>query len=330
MSYYLSIVLCGRNDNYGRDYLKRLQTLISNVDHLCGQNGLSCQVVFVEWNPPADRPPIKSAINWGSHVGVKIIKVPGDIDARLPANQGRSGLHEFIAKNVGVRRADGQFILCCTSDLVFTPELFEYLARRELSRDAVYRTVRINVRALPEGVAATEAPELCRRAVVNADMVGGGCDLNSEAFEELRRRNTLCIVGAVPLLKAMFEYPAEHEPLRLEAAQLRQFPQMIHTNAAGDFTLISREGWQDLGGYVENDCRNHVDSWFCFHATKRGYAQVLLPVRMCVFHQEHDTPPLSPYLEMLAKMIRLGQNPKWGLADEELPVEVIQEGALPQ
>ena len=66
MSYFISIVLCGRNDNYGRDYLKRLQTLVGGIDYFCAQQALSCQLVFVEWNPPIDRPPIKSVIKWGN------------------------------------------------------------------------------------------------------------------------------------------------------------------------------------------------------------------------------------------------------------------------
>jgi hypothetical protein len=326
MSYYLSIVLCGRNDDYGRDYLKRLQTLISGLDYFCGRYGLSCQVVFVEWNPPAERARIKSVMDWGKHLGVKIITVPGQVDARLPVNRGNSGLHEFVAKNAGVRRADGEFVLCCTSDLVFSPELFEYLARRELSRDAVYRAIRVNVRSLPDGVAAAEAPELCRRNVVSADLVGERITLDGARWEALCHANAHFVLGSVPMLQGLVDFPRMREPLRVEAAALRLLPQLIHVNAAGDFTLVSRECWMKLGGYVESDCRNHVDAWFCFHAAKRGLAQVLLPLRMCVYHQEHETAPLASYDESLAKLTALGQNAKWGLADEPLGVEVIQEG----
>ena len=327
MSYYLSIVLCGRNDNYGRDYLKRLQTLISGLDHFCAQYALSCQVVFVEWNPPADRPPIKSVIHWGKHIGVKIVTVPGRIDSQLPANRGKSGLHEFVAKNAGVRRADGRFVLCCTSDLVFSPELIHYLARRELSADAVYRTTRVNVRALPDAVPPSEAPALCRRETMSVDVLGGRFAMNSEVLDYLSDRNVFSIVAFDPGLCEHFGFPIDHEPLRIEAVVLRHIPHIIYVNAAGDFTLLSREGWLKAGGYIEDDCRNHVDAWFCFHAAKVGFAQVILPLCMCVYHQEHEAATLLPFVETITRLCTLSQNPKWGLVDEDLPTEVIQVGA---
>jgi hypothetical protein len=325
-SYYLSIVLCGRNDDYGRDYLKRLQTLVSGVDHFCAQHGLSCQLVFVEWNPPANRPPIKAVIKWGTHIGVKIVTVPGHIDARLPVNRGNSGLHEFIAKNTGIRRADGHFVLACTSDLVFSPELLQYLGRRELTADAVYRTTRINVRPLPDAMHPSEAPARCRQHVSNADLIGYRFHMPPELLERLFRSNVISVFGPDPKLRAIFDFKHDLEPLRFEAPLLRQFPHLIYVDAAGDFTLLSRDGWLKLGGYLENDCRNHVDAWFCFHAIKHDFAQVILPLHMCIYHQEHESSPLLPTWETLDTLSKLAQNPKWGLADENLGVEVIQVG----
>jgi hypothetical protein len=327
MSYYLSIVLCGRNDNYGGNYLKRLQTLINCLDYFCAENALSCQVVFVEWNPPADRPPIKSVINWGKHLGVKVVRVPGAVDSRLPANRGRSGLHEFVAKNAGIRRAEGRFVLCCNSDLIFSPELFQYLARRDLRTDAVYRTTRVNVRVLPDAVPASEAPRLCRQEAVSVDMIGGRYAMNAEMLERLTVKNILSIRGFDLMLREMYDFALDPDPVQIDAALLRHFPHCIHINAAGDFTLLSREGWLKHGGYLENDCRNHVDAWFCFRAAQMGFAQVILPLRMCIYHQEHGGSSLRPFEETITHLSRQTQNPKWGLADENLGVEIIQAGA---
>jgi hypothetical protein len=327
MSYYMSVVLCGRNDDYGRDYLKRLQTLVANVDYFCRQYALSCQLVFVEWNPPADRPPIKSAINWGAHIGVKIITVPGRIDARLGVNRGKSGLHEFIAKNTGIRRADGQFVLSCNSDLVFSPDLFQFLGRRELSPDAVYRTTRINVRALPDGIAPADAPGACRRNTFGGDLLDDRYSFGPDSLDAFTPWNAFSAFPHDPTIREMFSFAHGLEPLRLEAPTLRQFPHLIYFNAAGDFTLLSHSGWHELSGYLENDCRNHVDSWLCYHAAKKGFAQVFLPLNMCIYHQEHAWPPLEPWMETLAKLSKLEPSPKWGLADEDLETEVIQVGA---
>jgi hypothetical protein len=128
-------------------------------------------------------------------------------------------------------------------------------------------------------------------------------------------------------VREFFDFRHDHEPFRLEATALRHFPLLSFTNGAGDFTLLSREGWWKLGAYLENDCRNHVDSWFCYHAAKRGFAQVILPVRMCVYHQDHEKAALLPFEETMRTLSKLSPNVKWGLAGEALEEEVVQEGS---
>jgi len=328
VSYYLSVVLCGRNDDYRRDYLKRLQTFVSGLNHFCAQYALSCQVVFVEWNPPVDRPPIKQAINWGEHVGVKTVTVPASIDAQFPVNRGKSTLHEFIAKNAGIRRADGQFILSCTSDLVFSPELIQYLARRELTKDTVYRTTRVNVKALPDAVPPAQAPDFCRQNVLSVDTIGGRYAIDADGLEYLCRTNSMSILGFDFKLREIFDFTHDPDVFRLEAPALRRFPLLIFINGAGDFTLLSRDAWLNLGGYLETDCRNHVDAWFCYHAAKMGSAQTILPVRMCIYHQDHEQAPLLPFEETIQNLAKLNQTPNWGLAHEDLPWEVFQTGRI--
>ena len=45
----------------------------------------------------------------------------------------------MIAKNVGIRRARGQFILATNIDILFSDELAEYLATRRLEHGRMYR-----------------------------------------------------------------------------------------------------------------------------------------------------------------------------------------------
>ena len=53
---FLSIVVTGRNDAYGRDFKARFfRTLRFNHDRLA-EHDVSYEVVFVEWNPVPHRP----------------------------------------------------------------------------------------------------------------------------------------------------------------------------------------------------------------------------------------------------------------------------------
>ena len=55
-SFLISIVLTGRNDGYGGDFLTRFfRTLGFNHLQLVSR-GIAHEIVFVEWAPPRDRP----------------------------------------------------------------------------------------------------------------------------------------------------------------------------------------------------------------------------------------------------------------------------------
>ncbi len=64
-------------------------------------------------------------------------------------------------------------------------------------------------------------------------------------------------------------------------------PVFLHTNACGDFTLLSREHWLDLRGYPEFDLYSmNLDSVFCYAAHHGGAAEEMLdPMR--IYHIEH-------------------------------------------
>src|SRR5437763_1344446 len=54
-------------------------------------------------------------------------------------------LHQMIAKNAGIRRALGEFVLATNLDIVFSPELMQFLAARRLEARRMYRIDRYDV-----------------------------------------------------------------------------------------------------------------------------------------------------------------------------------------
>jgi hypothetical protein len=70
----------------------------------------------------------------------------------------------------------------------------------------------------------------------------------------------------------------------------RRAPDFLHTNGCGDFTLLAREHWFDLRGYVEMDLFSmNLDSLFCFAAHYGGAAEEVLPDPMRIYHIEHGS-----------------------------------------
>ncbi len=64
--------------------------------------------------------------------------MPPELHARY-AHGDALPLYQMAAKNVGIRRARGEFVLATNIDILFSDELAEYLAARRLKRGRMYR-----------------------------------------------------------------------------------------------------------------------------------------------------------------------------------------------
>ena len=122
---YLSVVVTARNDDHGGNLLRRMQIFVDGFIAQSRRHNVPTELLLVEWNPPANKPSLADALQWPQQLGpasVRVITVSREIHRRyrfadvLP-------LYQMIAKNVGVRRARGEFILATNIDILFSDEL---------------------------------------------------------------------------------------------------------------------------------------------------------------------------------------------------------------
>lgn len=144
---YLSIVVATRNDDHGGNLLQRMQTFVNALFAQCQRYELPAELVIVEWNPPHDRPPLAEVFQWPvdkEFCSVRIIQVPPELHRRF-AHWKALPLYQMIAKNAGIRRARGQFILATNIDILFSSELIRFIAGRCLTSGKMYRIDRWDV-----------------------------------------------------------------------------------------------------------------------------------------------------------------------------------------
>jgi len=68
-----------------------------------------------------------------------------------------------IAQNAGIRRADGEYVLCSNADIIFNEELIYFLSKRELSSKCFYRIYRYDVKKpVPSNMTTEDIMEFCR------------------------------------------------------------------------------------------------------------------------------------------------------------------------
>jgi hypothetical protein len=147
---YLSIVITGRNDGYGGDFVERfLATLRFNHFEMV-RRGISHEVVLVEWAPPAGAPLLADIVEE---------RCPGTIAASLRtfvvdpryhealSLNPRLEYHEFLAKNAGIRRSRGSYVLTTNCDVIFGRKILQKLSARRLEPGIVYRAARYDLTA---------------------------------------------------------------------------------------------------------------------------------------------------------------------------------------
>jgi predicted O-methyltransferase YrrM/tetratricopeptide (TPR) repeat protein len=141
----LEIVLSGRNDDYGgEDFHERMLTVAAfNHDRLV-EAGVPHRFTLVEWNPPAGRPTLidrlRERLPWWHRSWV----VSRDWHAWYQENP-RLQFMEFFAKNAGIRRATGDWILTTNSDVFLGREIVERLAAGRLVPGTLYRASRFDL-----------------------------------------------------------------------------------------------------------------------------------------------------------------------------------------
>jgi hypothetical protein len=143
--------MVGRNDDYGGNLLHRLQSSLDAFVTLFERHELHAEIVLVNWNPPAEEDSLAEALRIPedrSTTRLRHVTVPSDIHDWFP-NSDTIPLFEYVGKNAGVRRADGDYILCTNVDIVPSDELVAYFADGNLERGNYYRTHRYDTESLP-------------------------------------------------------------------------------------------------------------------------------------------------------------------------------------
>lgn len=272
---YLSIVAVSRNDDHGGGLLQRMQHFIDCLYEQVNQVKIPIELVLVEWNPPEDRPSLFEALSWpapSEFFSARIITVPSEVHKKFQ-NSEKLSLFQMIGKNVGIRRAKGQYILATNIDIIFSAELICFLAKKQLEPGVFYRVDRIDVESnIPVGKSLDEKLEFCRSHVIR---------INSKYYLA-SSSNFKALVVDITHNPALLGFYFTNLIYKLRIPRL-------HYNACGDFTLISKKDWDIMRGYPELEIFSlHIDSLFLMSAYYSGYHEQVLKPPQEIYHIEHS------------------------------------------
>jgi hypothetical protein len=139
----MSIVLTGRNDDYGGGFRQRLFRAASHNARLFDRAGVTAEFVLVEWNPRPGAPLL--ACEFVARLPrARAFVVAPQVHEAYSLNPFMA-FHEMPAKNAGIRRAAGEWIVATNADVLFDDDLVARLAWEDRAPGTLYRARRIDV-----------------------------------------------------------------------------------------------------------------------------------------------------------------------------------------
>lgn len=277
---YLSIVAASRNDNHGEDMLKRMRMFVNGLIEQCNKYKLYTELIIVEWNPPAETEPLHTVLpkpKTGDYLTLKYITVPYELHCQYRFWK-EIPLYQMIAKNVGIRRALGDFVLCTNVDLLFSNALFEILSKQALDKEAYYRANRCDIPSTIKEEWTLE--EQLKFAENNKLRVLG----KNPMYPNLISWPSWIFDNAKVALAANYAVGIKHrfyDPVELLFLQL-------DSHACGDFTMMHKDAWTAIDGYPELDLYSiHIDTMGIAAAGALGYKQISFPTAACTYHIDH-------------------------------------------
>lgn len=318
--FHLSVVATSRNDNHGGSLLTRMQHFVDGFIQQCSRHQLSAELILVEWNPPTETSSLAETLRFPDEMNgcvIRIITVPSALHATLKHSDNLL-LFQMIAKNVGIRRALGEYVLVTNIDILFSDEIMKYLAAH-LKPNKLYRADRFDIPPnIPKTTSFDTILLYCREHAfrINAKfgtllkIHGKWKSPHADIFMNKIRKKMRAILKMVSII-----FHARYPELLFKAAKkisrlakaltpervllhiVKKIQRMkryisdrfrLHTNACGDFTLLSYQDWCELRGYPEWEIFSwHLDSILLYQANRNGIREVNLHRNLGIYHIEH-------------------------------------------
>ena len=158
---YLSIVFTGRNDDYGKGFIDRTKYFFYYLHKTIKElhNIVNIELIVVDYATEDSRDPLHSLFSDylnklkddyiynndnKNKIKIRFIQVPHKfhkklINAKVP-------FLEYIAKNIGIRRAKGEFVLSMNPDSLLSKNFFNLVSNKFFNPGFLYTSTRIDMK----------------------------------------------------------------------------------------------------------------------------------------------------------------------------------------
>lgn len=271
----LSVVWASRDDDYANGVNDRLVRSIESVQTSARDLSLELDLIVVDWNSPGGRG-LRGLLESKGVKRVRIIEVPSEVVAKHPNQTGRK-FEEYLAKNIGVRRAEAEQIAVINSDVVLSKELLGMCVDRVFINESFLRADRLDVSNRNGRLA-----KRLRLHVRHGESPGDKITVRPKSFFKF-------LTGSSALRGESNYGPLIVGP---PGGIADHFLLGMHSNASGDFLASSKENWFSANGFSEDNWVTTMgDSLMVARFTSLNLRQAIAPGPRHLFHEDHPSDP---------------------------------------
>eukprot|EP01062_Namystynia_karyoxenos_P030940 TRINITY_DN23004_c0_g1_i1.p1 TRINITY_DN23004_c0_g1~~TRINITY_DN23004_c0_g1_i1.p1 ORF type:complete len:1051 (+),score=335.27 TRINITY_DN23004_c0_g1_i1:92-3244(+) len=325
---YITFAVTGRNDQHSGNALERLQNQLVNVISYANRYQIQTEIIVVEWNPDGNRKNLASSLNYpemlgtGEYVLVRVVTVSARLHLVAVEPPTHLPVQQYVGKNVALRRAHGEIVVCWNGDMLLTGAFWERLKRKDFRRGVYYRIDRLDLeKPLPQEFDVGN---------IEKDREWGWVQLHTYKIRAALGTRKLTTVAE----KAQYWYDFYHhndstgkfadrccasgcelqfkscrwmqwrswsgDKIRAEVPKLLakgdmkaiedilNVPQQFHANAPGDFLMMYRDDWFRIRGYPEAPYQDEMDKYPMIEAFSLGMDQETMAPPVASIHQYHE------------------------------------------
>ncbi|KAL9557501.1 hypothetical protein MBANPS3_001355 [Mucor bainieri] len=246
--YYMSVVLVARNDDYGNGQLERLQNMLDSTFLMAQSTKTRIEVLIIEWNPVQGKRSIADTYRFrrSEHLTWRIITVPFEIHSTFQHPHPKA-LYEFEGKNLGIRHARGEYVVCVNQDDIWSQNMYNAIKSRAWRKKMVY-TQRQGIHHTPSSqdsnLVVVDDPTLVQLSPFATDQeIQSSCNFTTGTQEP--------------------------HPMQVVPLSAQNYLHIGHE--ASDFTLAHRDVWTAVGGYREAGATIWMDVEFLITAHAMGF-----------------------------------------------------------
>jgi hypothetical protein len=290
IKYDFSFIVASRNDNHGGNMKEKNQFFVNRWAYNIKKLDINCELIIVDWNSQKKLRNKLVVPKLNKNQIIRIIEVPNKIHKNFK-NYKKLNIFQMIAKNVGARRATGKYLILTNMDIIFSNNLLKFLKNNKLDENCIYRVDRydinfnkfsnykINEKTLDDNITHINKKYYTHDLVKNVKYWTYnsffGFIIN---FLKLFTTKNLLNFFTKSKLKIKINYLKS-------ILNIIKSPK-LHTNACGDFQLISKKTFFNLSGYYEYDGYSfHIDSILMWKAYFMGYK--FKELKFKIFHINH-------------------------------------------